>query len=46
MGIVEEVLGKVRGASVVVKSAIVFVKAGVESSSSLSYISFVAVRAG
>ena len=38
MGIVEEVLGKVRDASVV------FVKAGVESSSSLSYISFVAIR--
>jgi hypothetical protein len=41
-----EAFGKVGGAAVVVKGTFVFVIVGVESASSLAYISFVAIWAG
>jgi hypothetical protein len=41
-----EVSGEVLGAVVVVKGTFVFIIAGVESSSGLAYIGFVAIWAG
>ena len=41
-----EVFCEVRGAAVVVKSTFVFVIAGVESTSRLAYIGFVAIWTG
>ena len=46
MQIIMEVFGEVGGAAVVVKGTFVFIIAGLESSSGLVYIGFVATWAG